>query len=307
MSKSFKSKVIVFTAYGKEVEDDPEGYLKNIQNKCDWVLGQLECCPETKKLHIQGMAYCKETIRWGFMGTTHKEKCNDPLKSIEYCSKEESRVQGPWEFGNRPTFNIKGQKEEARRKLLAEKNKLLLEKTPIQLIEEGIIPLSSLPGIVKAKNMYGMINPGEPKQKQLNLWIHGEPGCGKTWFAKNVFKQSLYEKAQNKWFDGFQGEDYVLIDDFDKQGTGLGHYLKIWADRYFGFKSETKGGTIQPNFKRLIITSNYTPEQLWGGPFGDDILVKAIERRFFIVEMVGRKFTKRIPDLRGEGMEQYYN
>ena len=63
--------------------------------------------------------------------------------------------------------------------------------------------------------------------------------------------------------DGFQHEDYVLLDDFDHQGKMLGHYLKIWGDRYFGWKGETKGGTIKPNYKKFIITSNYTPEQIW--------------------------------------------
>lgn len=107
-----------------------------------------------------------------------------------------------------------------------------------------------------------MVNPGEPKDKDDNEWIYGEPGCGKTRFVKENY-DSLFEKSMNKWWDGFQHEDNILLDDFDHQGKMLGHYLKIWGDRYFGWKGETKGGTIKPNYKKFIITSNYTPEQIW--------------------------------------------
>lgn len=293
--KSFRCQTIVFTKYGKDVEDDPEAVLRQIASNVDWVLGQQEMCPDTKRLHIQGMAFTKtKGYRWGFMKGNNfwKSKCQDPIKSIVYCTKEESRIAGPWEFGERPTWNVKGEKLRQQ----AEKNKILIEKPIVELVEEGHIAFTQMPNIIKAKNFWTMVNPGEPKKKSNNLWIHGDPGCGKTWFVKEEFKSSLYEKPMNKWWDGYKGEDFVLIDDFDRQGTCLGHYLKIWADRYFGWKAETKGGTIQPNFIRLIITSNYTPEELWGGPTGDDQLVAAITRRFKVIEMKDRELQEDIGD-----------
>lgn len=89
-------------------------------------------------------------------------------------------------------------------------------------------------------------------------------------------EQSLYIKAQNKWWDGYQAEEAVLIDDFDKGGACLGHYLKIWADKW-ACTGEVKGATIPLNFKRIYITSNYSIEEL----FPDDMeMQKAIRRRF---------------------------
>lgn len=54
------------------------------------------------------MAFNKETIRWGFLKPAHIEKCKSPLDSVKYVSKEETRLDGPWEYGIRPTWNIKG-------------------------------------------------------------------------------------------------------------------------------------------------------------------------------------------------------
>jgi hypothetical protein len=67
-----------------------------------------------------------------------------------------------------------------------------------------------------------------------------------------------------------------LIDDFDKKGELLSHYLKIWADCY-SFNAEIKGSTISPNVSTFIITSQYTIEELF---HEDSHVVEALERRF---------------------------
>lgn len=45
------------------------------------------------------------------------------------------------------------------------------------------------------------------------IWIVGKSGVGKSWYAKSFMP---YMKAQNKWWDGYEGQSEVLIDDFDK-------------------------------------------------------------------------------------------
>ena len=55
------------------------------------------------------MAYSKKNSRWtSLKKLCHVEVCKAPVKSIEYCTKEESRISPPHEKGTRPTFNVKG-------------------------------------------------------------------------------------------------------------------------------------------------------------------------------------------------------
>ena len=106
-------------------------------------------------------------------------------------------------------------------------------------------------------------------------WIYGPPGTGKSHSVRQL--GDLYIKAQNKWFDGYDGQMNILLDDLD---TGvLGHYLKIWSDRW-SCSGETKGGTICLRHHRFIVTSNYEPEHFWPD---DVMLCEAINRRFNVI------------------------
>lgn len=111
------------------------------------------------------------------------------------------------------------------------------------------------------------------------IWIYGPPGTGKSHAARH-FDPDAYMKAQNKWWDGYWSQQTVILDDLDTDV--LGHYLKIWADKW-SCTGETKGGTVQLRHRLFVVTSNYHPSDL----FGDDaVICEAICRRFKIIEKV---------------------
>ena len=113
-----------------------------------------------------------------------------------------------------------------------------------------------------------------------NLWIYGKPGCGKTYYATHLYEK-FYMKSQTKWWDGYNDEEVVILDDYDD--PSLGHYIKIWADNY-SCKGEIKNGTVHLNFKVFIITSNYMPRSLWPQ---DKPTQYAICRRFNFISVSG--------------------
>lgn len=54
----------------------------------------------------------------------------------------------------------------------------------------------------------------------------------------------------------------AILDDFELEFKVLGHYVKIWGDRY-GLLEETKGAGVGIDIDWLVITSNYPIDGIW--------------------------------------------
>ena len=125
-----------------------------------------------------------------------------------------------------------------------------------------------------------------PLDKLDNYWYLGPTGTGKS-RAVRARWPNLYNKPLNKWWCSYQGEDTVLLDDYGKDHAILGNHLKNWADHY-PFIAETKGAgqTIRP--KRIVVTSNYHPDDIWQ----DKQMLEPILRRFKISYCEHDKYSK---------------
>lgn len=113
-----------------------------------------------------------------------------------------------------------------------------------------------------------------------NEWIWGPSGCGKSKSARDRFPDAYIKDPKEKWWDGYTGQDTVIIDDFDKYQVAQSGEMKRWCDHY-PFPAQIKGSTMFIRPTRIIVTSNYTPEEIWQ----DAQTLEPINRRFNVIHM----------------------
>lgn len=235
-----------------------------------WLTGQKETGANTNRPHWQLFCSFKRAVRLAavrkLFGTRVHAEPSRSTAAEAYVLKDDTAIHGTrFELGAK-AFCRNSKTDWA----------LAKEKAKIGALDD--IPPDVYIKYYRTLKAIAMDNMTKPNDLDgvAGIWIHGPPGTGKSHYARANYGHSLYLKAQNKWWDGYQGEDNVLLDDLDTKV--LGHYLKIWADKYC-FMAECKGSSMQIRPKNFIITSNYTPEQL----FDDPVLAEAIRRRFYFI------------------------
>jgi len=118
---------------------------------------------------------------------------------------------------------------------------------------------------------------------QPNQWFFGPTGTGKSYRARQE-NPGFYLKMNNKWFENYEDEDVILIEDVGKSHDWMGDFLKIWADRY-GFRAEVKQCSVVLRPQKIVVTSNYDPRDLWPDP----CIHEPLMRRFKLINLLELK------------------
>lgn len=229
--------------------------------------------------HLQGYVYFKNANALSacrkFLDRAHWEVSKGtPSQAIDYCKKDGDFV----ELGSPPiSQKDKGRLEKDRwARILSLSEAGDWESLKEEFPQEYCTQLKKLEHVHnKRKRELDVLN-GE----MLHEWIVGPTGCGKSRSAR-VANPDAYVKNPNvKWWDGYDGQNCVIIDDFDKYQVSQGGDMKRWLDRY-PFQAEMKGTQELIRPIKIVVTSQYYPHEIWD----DQKTVDAINRRIKLVEL----------------------
>lgn len=218
---------------------------------CVW---QIEKGKE-ETTHIQAAIYFKNarafnTIKkWFPRAHIESSSCFERIRN--YCMKEDSRVEGPWERGIKPEQGRRNDLEKIADDI---KNGMKLEEIA-EKNPETYIRYNK--GLQALKNVYNK----DREERPSVCWLWGLSGSGKTRSCYEAHK-SVYIKDGTKWWDGYEQQEAIIIDDFD----GLWPYRDLLRllDRY-PYQGQIKGGYVKINSPYIYITCEFCPERFWEG------------------------------------------
>jgi len=104
-------------------------------------------------------------------------------------------------------------------------------------------------------NLHNQVNDVPRTDMTLGYWAFGATGVGKSRWAHGISPSSTYVKdGSTQWWDGYDREETVIVDDYRANGRFAFNTLLKVCDRY-PHPIEVKGGTMQFNSKRVVITT----------------------------------------------------
>lgn len=83
-------------------------------------------------------------------------------------------------------------------------------------------------------------------------WLSGPAGQGKSRCAMGLGDSVFFKSSGNKWFDGYEGQQVAVLDDFRKHWFAYDFLLKLLD--HGECKVEVKGGMVQWRPKIVVIT-----------------------------------------------------
>ncbi len=250
-----KSRNWVFTINNPEGDDGKLAVPGSL-----FLFYQREVGNENTTEHYQGLV-CFANAR-GLSGVkkllprAHLEVMKGTVdQSIDYCSKEEGRISGPFEEGEKPV----GQGKRTDIKQVFD----MVKNGDSELAIADAAPQSWIRYYRGIERYRRLTTSARNFQTEVRVY-YGPPGSGKSRRALSEAGTDSYWLVRPRttgggvWWDGYSGQPTVVIDEF--YGWLTRDFLQRLVDRY-PLMIETKGGALSFTSKLIIITSNLHPKQ----------------------------------------------
>jgi len=232
----------------------PEDEVKLNTVEVQYMVWQVEA---GTNIHIQGYVQLlsRKTlkgIKQFLVPRGHYEAARgSPEDNRTYCTKPESRVRPGMERG---TIITPGQRTD----LIQFRDAIKNGATDAQLINDNFNEYVKYHRVVERIRMAFR----QPRNWEMDVKVFwGRSGSGKTRRAQEEAGDSFYflskgDNGQITWWDGYEGQNSVIIDDF--YGWLPWTFVLRLLDRY-PFNVQIKGGSVPFTSHKIFITSNSNP------------------------------------------------
>ena len=224
----------------------------------NWVMN-LECVKvccakevgESGTPHLQGAVTFKRMYRLAGLKKlntkAHWEKAL-ATQDFNYCKKAGSEVI-------RDENNIK----QGKRTDIEEIRDCLEAGDDIQQVHKKA---RSMQAVQFAKSWFNVMGNHLPKNTKITVhWYYGCSGTGKT---KKVLEQcDPFIPLNFKWWEGYEGQDAVLLDDLRPDWCKPAELLRLIDPYRYNYRVEIKGGSRPLVATKIYITTPWHPEDFW--------------------------------------------
>lgn len=248
-----KGTCLVFTVFAEEGETlldlDP-----SVWPHCKFATWQRELCPDTNREHFQGYLELTKEMRfsalheWGGLETAHFEKRRgNQQAAIDYANKEETRIEGPWSYGERNRQGKRNDLDDVRDMI----------RTGASMREIADAHFGDFVRYERGFRSYKRLCAQKRNWTMQIIVYVGPTGCGKSRTARMNYPDA-YWKPKGRWWDNYDGEETVIVDEMYGHCFGFTELLQLLDPNPYAV--ECKFGTIEFTSRRIVFTSNQEPE-----------------------------------------------
>lgn len=263
-AKPVRDKGVRLWAGTRHNADRPREFLESLvsEHGAVWSFGQLERCPTTQKLHVQFAVQFKHQKALKAMKlidpTAHWEPAKGNVNhQVAYCSKTDSKVEGPWEFGTRPA---QGARNDLAAVADAVKSGATLAKIagdhPVQFIKY-------YRGIAELQRYF------TPERQWLTrcFYLCGKSGIGKSYGFHHLglrrddwFEPTLESISGSYNFNGYSGQPVIFIDEV--MLSSIQRSMLLHMGNSYPYSIPIKGGQPVPFLARFVfMVANDPPSE----------------------------------------------
>lgn len=251
---------------GRMQENCPVDEAGKMQGPLDYYIFQFER-GHSGNPHLQGTFHFSPKVRFSGVQlffarfadlgpvNPHIEPTHDPAAACEYCRKEDTRIEGPFEAGICP--------KDGKSSALVRAALLLTEGATLRFVAKSYSAefvrhhrgLQALANIMQEPEDEG----APPAPPDVRLYF-GPSRTGKSTLARTWrepgWRTYVFPVGDQLWADGYAGQELVVIDEFHGQ-LPLDQLLRLLDG--FVIRVPVKGSFAWFRPKRVAITSTSDP------------------------------------------------